>query len=312
MANCEYARSGWCGALVMCTGLLACGHSLGPATQGLAAGRGKQTTAAEEFPVFQNAASYFAYLGDTAPAGTAVPFTDREGAVRWVRRRHRNARRGMREIVRLPLAIQSAGWGCVCPEHYIGDSPDSTGLEDESLGWLAPTFAGPPPRVGRAGGVVMAEGYFTGRTAPFVWEDAGETYTTHGFQVFQHFRVGEATEVAMQVLMSGEQAARDLPHLANDRPYLAIAATVPHSVARAAATRRLDGLLGRLERAGVTSRQLIDSRAARGLRVGFHVVLLGRYATQHDAMAAVTSARRSARVRGYVKRLQVARSGAPD
>jgi len=72
--------------------------------------------------------------------------------------RARRSRRGRPERVRFPLVRKSAGWGCICPEYYIGLSAGTTG----GGAWVEPRFARPLARPTR-NMIVIAEGYFTGR-----------------------------------------------------------------------------------------------------------------------------------------------------
>jgi hypothetical protein len=77
---------------------------------------------------------------------------------RWMAERARRSRRGRPERVRFPLVRKSAGWGCICPEYYIGLSAGTTG----GGAWVEPRFARPLARPTR-NMIVIAEGYFTGR-----------------------------------------------------------------------------------------------------------------------------------------------------
>lgn len=72
--------------------------------------------------------------------------------------RARRARMGRRERVRVPLVRKSDGWGCICPEYYIGLSTANTG----STTWTEPRFERESLRP-RKNMIVLAEGYFTGR-----------------------------------------------------------------------------------------------------------------------------------------------------
>jgi hypothetical protein len=47
-----------------------------------------------------------------------------EEVAAWIAERVAHARDGVRDFVRIPLAEQSTGWGCRCPTHYVGGSPD--------------------------------------------------------------------------------------------------------------------------------------------------------------------------------------------
>jgi len=77
---------------------------------------------------------------------------------RWMMERARRARTGRPERVSFPLVRKSAGWGCICPEYYIGLSTGTTG----GSAWVEPRFTRPLARP-RRNMIVLAEGYFTGR-----------------------------------------------------------------------------------------------------------------------------------------------------
>ena len=95
------------------------------------------------------------------PTGVAQsgPYADNTPEVRrWIEERARRARNGRRELVRIPLVRRSNGWGCLCPEYYIGLSTGTTGGGT----WLEPRFSRPAQRPSQ-NMIVFAEGYFTGK-----------------------------------------------------------------------------------------------------------------------------------------------------
>ncbi len=76
----------------------------------------------------------------------------------WVEERTRRARLGRPERVRFPLVRRSDGWGCICPEYYLGLSTVNAGPQL----WIEPRFARSALRFPK-NTIVLAEGYFTGR-----------------------------------------------------------------------------------------------------------------------------------------------------
>ena len=96
-----------------------------------------------------------------APAAVAQvgPNADNTPEVmRWMAERARRSRRGRPERVSFPLVRKSTGWGCICPDYYIGLSTATTGGDT----WVEPRFTRPLARPSR-NVIVIAEGYFTGR-----------------------------------------------------------------------------------------------------------------------------------------------------
>lgn len=97
--------------------------------------------------------------GATAAVAQVGPNADITPEVsRWMAERARRSRRGRPELVRFPLVRRSSGWGCICPEYYIGLSTGTAGGDT----WVEPRFARPLARPSR-NVIVIAEGYFTGR-----------------------------------------------------------------------------------------------------------------------------------------------------
>ena len=72
--------------------------------------------------------------------------------------RTRRARLGRPERVRFPFVRLSDGWGCICPEYYVGLSTANAGPQL----WIEPRFARTTLRFPK-NTIVLAEGYFTGR-----------------------------------------------------------------------------------------------------------------------------------------------------
>jgi hypothetical protein len=101
-------------------------------------------------------AGVFAFWPRTATAQVG-PYAEGPDVSRWIAERARRSRTGRRERVRIPLVHRSDGWGCICPEYYIGLSTGTTGTET----WIEPRFERRSLRL-RKNTIVLAEGYFTG------------------------------------------------------------------------------------------------------------------------------------------------------
>ena len=117
------------------------------------------------------------------------PSTDVNAAVElrdaWVAARVAAGAKGAPEAVRVPVVWRSMGWGCPCPEVFLGLSTNmSTGP------WLKVSFAEgvAPPTPPPTGLVVVADGHFTGGTTPLDLQPEGEAipeflYTLTDFHV---------------------------------------------------------------------------------------------------------------------------------
>lgn len=95
-------------------------------------------------------------------------------AAAWIDARLAAARRGHGDLVQLPVATASVGWGCTCPSHFVGWSPDV----GDGPSWLELTLAPGVtlPEVGGRGAVWMLEGYLTGNVSRFEG-DPGQWYS---------------------------------------------------------------------------------------------------------------------------------------
>lgn len=76
----------------------------------------------------------------------------------WVDQRVVNAENGIKETVKIPLAVRSLSWGCICPDHYIGYSPDV-----QEGPWIFPTGKKKLPKSDQFGHSLTVTGYFTGK-----------------------------------------------------------------------------------------------------------------------------------------------------
>jgi hypothetical protein len=103
------------------------------------------------------AAVLFSFDASTASAQVGPYADNTPEVVRWMAERARRSRAGRPERVRIPLARKSTGWGCICPDYYVGLSTATTGGST----WVEPRFTRPTARPSR-NVIVVAFGYFTG------------------------------------------------------------------------------------------------------------------------------------------------------
>ena len=75
----------------------------------------------------------------------------------WMDLRINNANNNTQETVEMPFAVRSLGWGCLCPDHYIGISPHSQ--EGPWIGAITPDEF---PASNRNGHSLIVTGKFTG------------------------------------------------------------------------------------------------------------------------------------------------------
>jgi hypothetical protein len=224
-----------------------------------------------------------------APAAAEPSVTDPDQIGKWVKARIKSAKDGKREIVRVPIASQSAGWGCICPQHYLGYDPNVGASED---GWIKPV-AGPGvtlPGNTREGWVMVAEGYFTGASAKESG-GPGQTYTVYELQVirlraFQGEPFDEENpDVKLRVILTGEEAAREVPPLDDGRPWIVLAGSYP--IAAKDSGKKAEALKAKLAAEGFSGAEIFDSRSAARLYCCYQIVAAGRYATEEEAKAAL-------------------------
>jgi hypothetical protein len=76
----------------------------------------------------------------------------------WMDQRMENAKKGIVEKVEMPFAVRTLGWGCMCPDSYIGVSPN--------VGegpWVEPIAPNDFPTSDTLGYSLVVTGYFTGK-----------------------------------------------------------------------------------------------------------------------------------------------------
>jgi|GEM_PF-2501336 len=76
----------------------------------------------------------------------------------WLEQRISNANKGIKEKVEMPFAVRTLGWGCMCPDNYIGISPNV-----QEGPWIAPKAPKNFPVSDTIGYSLIVTGYFTGK-----------------------------------------------------------------------------------------------------------------------------------------------------
>lgn len=138
----------------------------------------------------------------------------------WIAERVAHSRSGTRDVVRLPLVFQSSGWGCVCPQNYVGVSPGRHAggetwlrIENES-GSEFPTI--PSHQQDGEGGrytiiegmVVRVDGYFTGDVEHVQMDGDPEwSYDLNVFVVTRIHRRMRSPDNARVALLSSSDVA---------------------------------------------------------------------------------------------------------
>jgi hypothetical protein len=77
----------------------------------------------------------------------------------WVETRVKLAKKKMHETVEMPLVVRHKGFGCTCPDHYIGISP----IMKEGP-FIAPIVPKGFPVSDTVGYSLIVKGYFTGKS----------------------------------------------------------------------------------------------------------------------------------------------------
>ena len=222
----------------------------------------------------------------------------------WIAKRLKRAGQGKAELVRIPIAYRSMGWGCPCPDVYIG-----TGTDAAEGPWisLSKTSKGSPGAYNeRWGTVVIAEGRFTGKRLIIDLRDGPDGPEEYRYEAlefeawrmhrFNHKRDSEGT---MQVLLASPESRRAVPLMTDSRPWLVVAASVPAVDKRASA--RAEKLRARLVRKGYANAEVLDTRATPLLRCCHRVVVAGRFVDAKAAHALARAVRRKGFKSAYAR-----------
>jgi hypothetical protein len=76
----------------------------------------------------------------------------------WLDQRVENAKNGLHEKVEMPFVVRSTGWGCICPDYYIGVIPS---VQDGPF--ISPIMPRHFPKSDSQGHSLIVTGYFTGK-----------------------------------------------------------------------------------------------------------------------------------------------------
>lgn len=76
---------------------------------------------------------------------------------KWVNLRVENAKSGKKETVKMVMAVRTLAWGCRCPDHYVGISPNN-----QEGPFISPIIPDNFPVSDTIGYSLIVEGYFTG------------------------------------------------------------------------------------------------------------------------------------------------------
>ena len=245
-----------------------------------------------------------ALVPSPARAGKGLEIED-EKFDAWIKARLKAAKSGKPELVRIPVSYRSMGWGCRCPDVFIGTSTDTGGGP-----WLSVKL-GPvaelPAYNERFGVVVVAEGRFTGKKdtedlrgengEPEEWLYKLLEFEALRFKRFSEKRGGDARA---RVVLDGAAAAAKVKALADDRPWKVVVGSFPAASKRT--PRRLAALRKKLQARKVEGVEVINSRAAPRLFCCYQVVLAGGHKTREAALVAARALRKK-RLKGvYVRK----------
>ncbi len=226
-----------------------------------------------------------AQVGPSAEDGKAV--------ATWIAARAKAAASGAPELVRVPLSFRSLGWGCVCPDVFIGTSPHS---HDGGDTWVK-VLAAPGltlPGMTREGAVLVAEAIFTGKRVKLDLRGK-DGPKEHLYQIWElkvlrtkTFREGGG-DAKVQIVLPARQLAEKVPPLADDRPWIVVVESYPLTAKRS--LKVAEGLQKKLVAAGFTGAEVLDSRRAARLYCCYQVVAAGRFKTKAEAMAVAKQVR---------------------
>jgi hypothetical protein len=186
--------------------VLGCGAAPPPASHATQAPVIEQATQVVASPPVETAAP------TPAPSPSSGPLvSDGEAVARWIAERARLAAVGRGELVRLPLVQKSDGWGCVCPDFYVGvDATYHSGGDTFVRPRFAEGVSMPAPRTHPAEGypderasdgvIALVDGYFTGERGRFVDGDTFYPWVFHVVRVGARISDDRASRTRVQVL----------------------------------------------------------------------------------------------------------------
>lgn len=113
----------------------------------------------------------------------------------WVK-----ARKEDKRLVQLPLVVRSGGWGCDCPETYIGVHTNY----NEGFPWLKIITKADFPKMNEKGHSLIAKGNFTGNILEEKSNPDEETYTLYEFEVISWEENTKGEDVNKPMIVSSK------------------------------------------------------------------------------------------------------------
>jgi len=203
---------------------------------------------------------------------------------------------GHHEIVRLPYSFRAfAGnwppWTLCAPNDVSlsvewGEEP-RLGVHPDLLHGKVPDPSHPTETCCTDG---MVEGWLMKERRPFTWgydptqKETGQAY------VFVAWHAREGSDVSSSLVADLDEDEIFVPQLRDDRPWLAIIATLPYTQHDVDA--EAEAIRARAVAAGFDGAAVLDTRQTANLFCCGRVVVAGRYAKEPDAASAVRSAKR--------------------
>ncbi|MFO0676988.1 MAG: hypothetical protein U0169_10655 [Polyangiaceae bacterium] len=231
---------------------------------------------------------------------------DVEGTIAWVKERVRRAATSA-ELVRMPVTRHGPGWGCICPETYVGTSPVTGGA------FVDVTWAD-TARPANVAETLVVEGYFDATTHPFVApKGTTEEYdhvTLHRFRALRSRPTtrdanggGDAPSESDRravVMLDGKDAHRERTTPEVGSPWVLVAESIP--IADASGRVRAEALVTKLRSKGFEGAAIVDSRTTPGLFCCHWVVVTGTFGTEAAARDASVRAKKDQGVNTIVRR----------
>ncbi len=218
--------------------------------------------------------------------------SDVPALTKWIAARAAAAKKGEPDLVRIPIAFRSMGWGCQCPNAFLGDNVGSHNGGDTWLSVLA-AKGQKLPTVGREGLMVVAEGTFTGKRVKEDLRDGKDgpkewIYQLWEFEVLRT-RSYRESDAKVQIVLPGKELKVKVAPLADERPWIVVVESYPSTDKRSAA--RAEALKQKLVKDGFAAAEVFESRRAERLFCCYQVVAAGRFKTKAEAMASAKSVR---------------------
>jgi len=101
----------------------------------------------------------FALLAKSLGFGQAPVYEDAADTLdNWIEQRITSAQLGIKEKVEMPFVVRTLGWGCMCPDYFIGVSPNV-----QEGPWISPIVPRKFPVSDTVGYSLIVTGHFTGK-----------------------------------------------------------------------------------------------------------------------------------------------------